>query len=50
MYGVDLTDTCTVRVVGWGTVSGIVTDQNRNGIPDATVTLWHWDGRTTPGI
>jgi len=42
--GHELSDTCTVRVVGWGTVSGIVTDQNRNGIPDATVTLWLWNG------
>jgi len=44
--GHELSDTCTVRVVGWGTVSGIVTDQNRNGIPDATVTLWLWNGTT----
>ena len=44
MYGHELSDTCTVHVVGWGTVSGIVTDQNRNGIPDATVTLWQWNG------
>ncbi len=44
IYGHRLSDTCRVRVVGWGTVSGIVTDQNRNGIPDATVTLWHWNG------
>lgn len=44
IYGHELSDTCTVRVVGWGTVSGIVTDQNRNGIPDATVTLWLWNG------
>lgn len=44
MYGHDLVDTCTVKVVGWGTVSGIVTDQNRNGIPYANVTLWHWNG------
>jgi hypothetical protein len=43
-YGYELSDTCTVHVVGWGTVSGIVTDQNRNGIPDATVTLWYWNG------
>lgn len=42
--GHELSDTCTVRVVGWGTVSGIVTDQNRAGIPDATVTLWLWNG------
>ncbi len=44
IYGHRLKDTCRVRVVGWGTVSGIVTDQNRNGIPDATVTLWVWNG------
>ncbi len=44
IYGHELSDTCTVRVVGWGTVSGIVTDENRNGIPDATVTLWEWNG------
>ncbi|HTY91205.1 MAG TPA: carboxypeptidase-like regulatory domain-containing protein [Methanocella sp.] len=44
IYGHKLSDTCTVRVVGWGTVSGIVTDQNRNGVPDATVTLWLWNG------
>ncbi len=44
MPGHRLSDTCTVRVVGWGTVSGIVTDQNRAGIPDATVTLWLWNG------
>jgi hypothetical protein len=43
-YGYEISDTCTVHVVGWGTVSGIVTDQNRNGIPDATVTLWYWNG------
>ncbi|HTX43122.1 MAG TPA: carboxypeptidase-like regulatory domain-containing protein, partial [Methanocella sp.] len=42
--GHRLSDTCTVRVVGWGTVSGIVTDQNRNGIPGANVTLWLWNG------
>jgi hypothetical protein len=42
--GHKLSDTCTVRVVGWGTVSGIVTDQNRNGVPDAVVTLWLWNG------
>jgi len=44
IYGHRLSDTCRVRVVGWGTVSGIVTDQNRNGVHDATVTLWHWNG------
>lgn len=47
IYGHKLSDTCRVRVVGWGTVSGIVTDQNRNGIPDATVTLWLWNGTNT---
>ncbi|WP_254591209.1 carboxypeptidase-like regulatory domain-containing protein [Methanocella conradii] len=44
MYGHRLSDTCRVRVVGWGTVSGMVTDQNKNGVPDATVTLWIWNG------
>jgi len=44
IFGHKLSDTCTVRVVGWGTVSGIVTDQNRNGIPNANVTLWIWNG------
>src|SRR5271157_11979 len=43
-YGHELSDTCTVHVVGWGTVSGIVSDENKNGIPDATVTLWKWNG------
>lgn len=43
-YGHELVDTCTVHVVGWGTVSGIVSDENRNGIPDATVTVWKWNG------
>lgn len=37
-----LRDTCTVRVVGWGTVSGVVTDKNKNGVPYAKVTLWYW--------
>jgi hypothetical protein len=41
MYGHDLTDTTTVRVVGWGTVSGIISDQNKIGIPNANVTLWN---------
>jgi len=36
----NLTDTCVVHVVGWGTISGMVTDKNKNGIPNATVTLW----------
>lgn len=43
-------DTCTVRVVGWGTVSGLVSDTNRNGVPNANVTLWHWDGEKNTGI
>jgi PGF-CTERM protein len=41
MYGHNLSDTTTVRVVGWGTVSGIVTDMNKVGIPNANVTLWN---------
>lgn len=44
MWQHDIQDTCTVAVVGWGTVSGMVTDKNRNGVPDANVTLWHFDG------
>jgi len=36
----NLTDTCVVHVVGWGTISGMVTDKNKNGIPNATVKLW----------
>jgi hypothetical protein len=49
MYGHDIEDTCTVRVVGWGTVSGFVTDKNRNGVPNALVTLWHWNGTANDG-
>ncbi len=41
MYNHNLTDSTTVRVVGWGTVSGIVTDSNKVGIPNANVTLWN---------
>ena len=41
IMGNYLNDTTTVRVVGWGTVSGIVTDQNKVGIPNANVTLWN---------
>ncbi len=48
--GHKLSDTCRVRVVGWGTVSGIVTDQNRNGIPNANVTLWLWNGTANTKI
>ncbi|HTY91248.1 MAG TPA: PGF-CTERM sorting domain-containing protein [Methanocella sp.] len=49
MYNHNLTDTCTVRVVGWGTVSGIVTDQNKVGIPNANVTLWNIQWNDTTG-
>jgi hypothetical protein len=45
-----LTDTCTVRVVGWGTVSGVVTDKNQNGVPNAKMTLWVWNGTDNVGI
>lgn len=45
-----LTDTCTVRVVGWGTVSGMVTDKNQNGVPFAKMTLWVWNGTANVGI
>ncbi len=43
-----MTNSTTVRVVGWGTVSGIVTDQNKVGIPNANVTLWNveWNNST----
>lgn len=30
-----------VQVVGWGTISGLVSDKNRQGIPLANVTLWY---------
>ena len=48
MYNHNLTDTTMVRVVGWGTVSGIVTDRNKVGIPNANVTLWNvmWNNTT----
>jgi len=36
----NLTNTTAVEVVGWGTISGMVTDKNKNGIPNATVKLW----------
>jgi len=49
MYNHNLTDTCMVRVVGWGTVSGIVTDQNKVGIPNANVTLWNVKWNQTVG-
>ncbi len=41
MYGVNVSNSTLVKVVGWGTVSGIVTDQNKVGIPYANVTLWY---------
>jgi PGF-CTERM protein len=49
MYNHNLTDEVIVRVVGWGTVSGIVTDQNRVGIPNANVTLWNVKWNETSG-
>jgi PGF-CTERM protein len=36
----NLTDTTYVTVVGWGTISGMVTDKNKNGVPNAIVQLW----------
>ncbi|WP_424359209.1 PGF-CTERM sorting domain-containing protein [Methanocella sp. MCL-LM] len=36
----NLTDSTVVHVVGWGTISGVVTDKNKGGIPGATVKLW----------
>ncbi len=49
-YSHEVRDTCTVHVVGWGTVSGVVTDKNKNGVPDAKVTLWVWNGTANVGI
>jgi hypothetical protein len=46
----ERSDTCTVQVVGWGTVSGVVTDKNKNGVPYAKVTLWLWNGTDNVGI
>jgi hypothetical protein len=43
-----ISDTCTVKVVGWGTVSGMVTDKNKNGVPYAKMTLWYWNGEGEP--
>jgi PGF-CTERM protein len=37
----NLTASCIVNVVGWGTISGMVTDMNKNGVPNATVTLYY---------
>ena len=45
-----ISDTCTVRVVGWGTISGVVTDKNQNGVPFAKMTLWVWNGTDNVGI
>ena len=36
----NLTAHTDVEVVGWGTISGLVTDRNHNGVPNATVKLW----------
>ena len=41
MYGEVISNDTVVSVVGWGTVSGIITDQNKVGIPYANVTLWN---------
>ncbi len=41
MYGEVISNSTVVYVVGWGTVSGIITDQNKVGIPYANVTLWY---------
>ncbi len=41
MYGEVISNSTVVNVVGWGTVSGIVTDQNKVGIPYANVTLYY---------
>jgi len=46
----ERSDTCTVRVVGWGTVSGMVTDKNQNGVPNAKMTLWAWNGYENVGV
>ncbi|HMK46719.1 MAG TPA: PGF-CTERM sorting domain-containing protein [Methanocella sp.] len=37
----NLSDKAIVHVVGWGTISGMVTDKNKNGIPNAKVELWN---------
>jgi PGF-CTERM protein len=39
----NLSDYDIVHVVGWGTISGMVTDKNKNGVPNATVKLWTTD-------
>ncbi|WP_424359774.1 carboxypeptidase regulatory-like domain-containing protein [Methanocella sp. MCL-LM] len=49
-YSHEIKDTCSVWVVGWGTVSGFVTDKNKNGVPNAKVTLWVWNGTSNVGV
>ncbi len=44
----EISGTCTVHVVGWGTVSGVVTDKYQSGVPDAKMTLWYWSGEGRP--
>ena len=52
------TGTCNVggivwsrnSIEGFGTVSGIVTDQNKVGIPGASVTLWNAGWNNTSGV
>ena len=48
----NLTDDAEVEVVGWGTISGMVTDKNKNGIPNATVKLWttKWANETYEAV
>ncbi len=36
----NLTGSADVKVVGWGTISGMVTDKNKYGVPNATVKLY----------
>ncbi|MCD1296132.1 PGF-CTERM sorting domain-containing protein [Methanocella sp. CWC-04] len=49
-YNTIIEDSVLVKVVGWGTISGMVTDKNRNGVPNANVTLWYWNGTANNGI
>jgi PGF-CTERM protein len=48
-YNTIIEDYVDVDVVGWGTISGFVTDKNRNGIPNADVTLWYYKKNSTTG-
>ncbi len=50
LMGPPISATCKVRVVGWGTVSGVVTDKNKQGVPNAKMTLWYWNGTANVGI